>query len=442
MSGVCVFRSDSRGACLFGRGCQGAIVKKRVSVSWIVVCVLAVIWLAAERYTSIGSSPQTDGRAISPTDLHGAEGNQSMGKVRVKEREVVKNHRPEQLVRFILPDVEIDGLGLKPALAKVMEAYVDTCNKSGERPLLFTFQVPEDDDVRLHMKLSQKNFNAAVRILAAAAGMKVTRRELEYVFEKIPDTMAAGKKVMTVAPDLREKVTRLAGMSDDEAEGMSLEAMIRRLGVSLDSDTKLTRTPGGELVIDSTSSADLAKLDALLGPLAAEMPTQIKFSTKLLEIPESLFAEMMALDHLSDAQLQLTMRKLAMTGGVDLMTLPEVTTWSGGETPARIEMIREVAVPRQADVSQSDLQMVGKVVDVNGSAFGFGQQFGLSYTDTELDEATGDDVVWEKTRIDLGGFAEDGQTRTSFQKLPNGRVVMLLATGQLVDATGVPLRAP
>lgn len=362
---------------------------------------------------------------------------------------MAKKHRPEQLVMFYLPEVEIDGLGLREALEKVMEAYVAACEKSGETPLAFTFDVPADDASRLRMKLSSKSFSNAVRMLAAAAGMNVKRSGLSYMFERMPGDGMAKEGRIEMTDDFAYRLAELLGIElkrDPSAPQMtamdllrsigSFEELLARLGMDLDPGTKIVAGEG-EMLIQAARAEDLAKLQALAGLIAGEEKAQAKYTVKVLEIPAGFESNRLLSETHTDLEVQLLMRELAQQAGTNLMTMPSVQSVSGGQ--GIIEMAKEVYYPK-GDGFES--RMVGQEVDVKGGALGFGQEMNVEFQNTTVD---GSQPVTESSfrtsaRVSAEGYADDGVTRSGIQEREDGTKVLILVTTDRVDATGRVVR--
>lgn len=358
------------------------------------------------------------------------------GKVRFrsKERTAERAHRPEQLVWFYLPEVEIDGLGLAGALEKLRAAYVEVCVKSGEKPLAFRFDVPDDDGLRLRMKLSGKSFSGGVRMLAGAAGMRVKRNGLTFVFERFPDDDEMVRKV-AVRPDVKSRLGAMTGMEDGEAEKADLVELLERMGMQLEPGTELTLTPEGVLVI---GGGDASRLQVLFGQLESEEAPGVKVTSKVIELATGVDWESRS-GVFSDAEVQLFMREMAQIKGTDLMTMPSLAS-RGMDQTGKIEVVKEVVYPSVNADGGFESAMVGKVVDVRAGAYGFGQAVDVTFTDTEFEETGGSGRVRELTRLGAEGFSEDGATRVSVQERPDGSRAILLVTGKLIDRTGLPVR--
>jgi hypothetical protein len=352
---------------------------------------------------------------------------------RSKERAVGKSHRPEQLVRFYLPDLEIDGMGLRGALAKLNSAYVDACVKSGEKPLVFSFDVRGEDRTRLTMTLSGKTFSSSVRILASSAGMNVRRNNLTYIFEPMGKD-GANERTIVSQPDLKLRLGKMAGMTDEELMDPDWNDLLARLGISVDPKLKVVARPDGSLTIHSPDGSDVGKLVALFGQLGSEQEARVKATSKLVRVSPHSDWKFDGTESMADLDVQLMLRALAQRRGVDLMSMPSVMAKHGQE--AKMEIVREVSI--ESAEGQAEQIMVGKVMDLNAKAVGFGQSINATFIDTDVDESGAG--VRELANLGTDGFSDDGATRISVQEMPDGSKVILMVTGELIDPTGLPIR--
>ncbi len=185
------------------------------------------------------------------------------------ESKVKATHGPQQLKDFYLEDIEIDGLDLRAALEKLREAYETVCLGTGETPLALTFSVPAGAGQPLHLKLGIRNLENAIRLLAAASGMKVTRNGAAYGFSELPDGSGPATRVVRVPPDVLSQLAALSGSGSD----LDLRALLAAMGIEIDAGTKLSFDPGGtEVVIDAAGARDIGMLSAVFEHLSGSPP--------------------------------------------------------------------------------------------------------------------------------------------------------------------------
>lgn len=353
-------------------------------------------------------------------------------------------HAPERLKEFMLPEVAIDGLTLGEALRKLMEVYEDVCTKTGETPLRLTFDIPTGNAKKLHLKLSPRNLNSSIQLLATYSGMKVSRNKTAYHFEPFADERKQVNKAIAVPPDFASVISNNAGLdpgadpfAESEPHRMPIGELIKASGLTLDPSTQLSLTATGTLNINTTSSADLAMISALVG--VSEMPAQQKFATKVVEIPSGVDWTPPDVSQMTEDQVQLLMREMAQTAGVELRIMPSMTARSGQN--GTIEIIRELITPVGESGQEFETHNLGHVMQIRGDALGFGHEVALNYTDTtgDVDAATGKANINKRIDMTDSGFSSDGGTRLVVQTRPDGSRSLVFVTSTMIDATGRPM---
>lgn len=349
-------------------------------------------------------------------------------------------HRPEQLKDFILPEVVIDGLELESALHKVLAAYQDACRRSGETPLDLRFAVPPGTYRKLQLRLGSTSFKSAVQLLATLSGMKVTRDELEYRFTTIENDRRTTKRTLDVRPDFSSALQELRGDPPGQAP---LRDLLARLGLELDPSTRLTLGTNGQLTLETDSSADAAAVSALVRTLGEQMPTQQKFTAKVIELAADAEWAPPDLSQMDDAQMQQFMRDMSRRKGAELMTLPSITARNAES--AAIEITRELIVPTDDAATTFETYNLGHVMNLKGSALGFGHDLAFDYSVTavsDFDPATLKPVIEKQLDVKDAGFSRNGGTRFVVQTRPDGARAIVLVTSTLIDATGRPIEWP
>ena len=362
-------------------------------------------------------------------------------------------HAPERLKEFMLPEVVINGLTLSDALQKLMGVYEETCGKTGEIPLRLTFDLPPGSSRKIKLKLSPRNFNSSVQLLATYSGMKVSRTKKAYHFEPFPNEQKQANLAMRVPPDFASRLIEQVGIpplscfeqfknpSFVEASPVPLPLgqILEMSGLVLDPSTRLSLGPSGSLTLETTSSADAAVVSALTATLSSEIPTQQKFTSQLVELPAGTHWALPDASQMTDGEMAQLMRDLAQTNGAELQTLPSVTSRNGQD--AAIEITREFTYPADESGEKFEKRNVGKALLMRGDLLGFGQEVDLQFTDTTggIDSSTGKAAFEKRTEIADKSFTGDGATKLLVQTRPDGSQTVLLYKSQTIDATGRPV---
>lgn len=409
----------------------------------LILLLSLLLWkgdeLVGHRKSVRNDSRKADSRGLSPADAAGVH---TVHPTKVSEREAVSikpTHGPQQLKDFFLPPIEIDGLTLGAALQKLKAAYEETCRQTGEVPLSLVFDIPAGQDGLLRVKLGARNLDASVRMLAAASGLTVRRDGSTYHLEEPADLAGRSRKELSVPPDIAARLLEMGGGSSSSHD---LRALFEAMGLELDQSTRIEYSPStSTLQIETESAADLTALSGMTDQVIKEVPTQQKLDTKMLEIPAGV--DWTAPDlagQYSDGQIQLMMREIAQTKGIDLLTLPSITA-RNGET-ATIEIIRDLIVPTDDSGEHFETHQIGHVMKLGGSLLGLGQRLDMDYTDTEggFDPVTGRAQINTRAEIKEATYIGDGSTKLQVQTRADGSRRVVLTTGTRIDATGKPVR--
>ena len=343
-------------------------------------------------------------------------------------------HSPARLREFYLPPLEIDGLTLAAAVEKLRAAYEEACLQSGEVPVALSFVIPPGVDGLIHLKLPGQSLDTSLRMLAAVSRLRIQRKGAEYRFDEVDGEEILASKELHAPPDLLARLAAMAGQFPDSA---GLRERLEAIGLELDPATRLTFNPAwGMVEIESITAADRAGLASLLGILEKEVPLQHKLETKIVQLPADMEWTEPDLSRLDDAAIQLVMRQLAQTKGVELMTAPSITA-RGGED-AKIEIVRELIAPLPGSTDEYETQNVGVVFDFTPNPLGFGHALDVNFTATsgDIDPVTGKVAITEDAHLEGSGFTGDQHTRLQVQTHPDGSRTVLMVTPSLVDATG------
>ncbi|HEY1123418.1 MAG TPA: hypothetical protein VGE67_17515 [Haloferula sp.] len=448
-------------------------MKKRLVAAPLLLIALLGLYRGAKPIASSKDTPASNNRSSSSisTDQNNETTNLP---TKVSDRPATAGphatHRPDQLKQFYLPDVNIEGLLLRDALAKVQAVYEDVCRESGEVPLSLTFLVPPEATRPLTVKTGIRNLDGAIHLLAAMSGLKVSRTGSEYAFTAPKETGEVVKKDFRLPPDffsdpskkeadpfaeapvipdgmsltdhfmaLTNKDDDLIWTDPDEPVQLSPAEYFASKGITLDPDTKLTRSPDGSLKLETTSAADRTTIEGLIEVNTSELPLQHKLETKLVYLspdmnwtpPDSL--------QLNQGEMQLMIRQLMQSKGADVMTTPTITARVGEN--AKVEIVREFLVPSQTEPGGFESQPTGAITEFRPSPYGFGHHVDLNYTERipEGESGTATARVNERTAISDSSFSGDGNASMHVQTHPDGSRSVVFVTPTLIDATGRPI---
>lgn len=429
-------------------------MRKRYPVAVILLLAGAGLWLGIRGPRSVESGiiarTLNESRASIPSEASPASGRL---KTKASNREPSgphATHAPERLKEFMLPEIAIDGLTLGEALRKLMAAYQDACLKSGETPLPLVFTVPAAATRKLTLHLPAGNFNASVQLLATLSGMKASRKDREYRFEPLTGERKQVSQELPVPPDFNTTLNVMAGVETAIEPGDPFarqEPIVRKteiecltaLGLDLDPSTHVSLGASGKLTLKTTSAADAAAISELAKSLSEHPPMQTKFTSKILELPSGADWTPPNGSRMRDDEVQMLMREMSQTKGVELQTTPTVTARNGQN--ATVEIIREVIYPTDDTGKNFETRNVGKVLNLQGSLLGFGHEVATTFTDTTggLDPSTGKAAFDKRTDMADTGFSSDGGSRFIVQTRPDGSRTVLLLNSTMIDATGRPI---
>jgi hypothetical protein len=133
------------------------------------------------------------------------------------------------------------------------------------------------------------------------------------------------------------------------------------------------------------------------------------------------------------------MRDLAQQKGVELQTLPSVTSRNGQN--ATIEMVREFIYPIDDSGKAFESRNLGKVLHVQGNLLGFGHEVDLKFTDTTggIDPGTGTPAFGNRTELVDKSYSGDGGTKIVVQTRPDGSRTLMFLKSRMIDASGQPI---
>jgi hypothetical protein len=152
----------------------------------VIVALLLVFWPRDKHLHDDG--PRKSGGNAERRTASAVVGDDGRGRrsreAPARDRKPRVPHLPEQLGDFVLPLVEAREVSLPKAMATLMRAYKDACQRSRTMPLDLQFEFPEAADQRISFSLERPGFEAALRHLAALAGCEVKRDGLRLCLSR------------------------------------------------------------------------------------------------------------------------------------------------------------------------------------------------------------------------------------------------------------------
>lgn len=425
---------------------RGSTTKLRLLASFVLILLALLLWKGDEIATHLQPADESRKKSAKDHGLSSAdeETEQSSLPSKVSKRETVTvkpTHSPAQLKDFFLPVVEIDGLTLAAALQKLKAAYEEACRETGEVPVPLAFDISPGKDKALHLRLGTGTLDGSIRMLAAASGLTVRRDGSTYHLEEPARLAERSRRALFVPPDIAARLGEMAGSSSSSRD---IRAQLEALGIEFALSTRIEYSVGtSTLQIETDSAADLTALSGITDQVTEALPMQQKLEMKMLEIPAGV--DWTAPDlagQYSDGQIQLMMREIAQTKGIDLITLPSITA-RNGET-GTIEIIRELIAPTDDSGTNFESHQIGHVMKIGGSFLGLGQRLDMDYTDTDgsIDPETGRPQINSKAAIKDSPYIGDGATKFQVQTRPDGSRRVMLTTATRIDATGRPVKEP
>lgn len=241
-----------------------------------------------------------------------------------RTRELLAEHRVEDLARFVLPGpVEVRDLPLKEAVGVLMEAYKEACQASLSQPLKLQFVFPNDANQLIRFFISKGNFGGMLAHVAALAGYGIRMDGLTVGFEPVSEGGPRMEKSLPVPPrtlaELGRHLERLGTGHDGTPWGLLVAAGWVGDGgsVELGSDGNLH----GKL-----TEAEFARLESWLGAQSAPVAHKV---TAVLLHSEKPLGELPAVS--AAGEMRGWLEAIATQPGVQVVTLPTALISEGNQ---------------------------------------------------------------------------------------------------------------
>jgi hypothetical protein len=405
----------------------------------LALLVLGMLWLgrgslgSMVRWMDLAPSGSADGTRATPEDEI------SKLKTKARDRQHVgspNTHGPERLQAFMLPNVVIDGETLPDALRKLMAAYEETCQRTGEKPLRLTFSIAPGDQVKLRVHLGIRNLNTSVRLLGTLAGMKVSRSGLEYRFEPAGDELQNIKRTLPLPANFEHMLKKMNGGSTSG----TLAEQLALLGLKLDAATSLSLNGQDELSIETDRSADFAMISAMVKLLEEEPRVMQGFNARIIEIPAEAKLETAESHWLERNGVEQLMRDVSQTPGATVWEIPSCGVWNG--VPATFEIFNGTPYPTESEPGDVERGQ-GNLLRLRGSTLGFGNQLNVDFTSEDRTMGArprNDDGIDERVIIKDEELQAESGTRIVVHSRADGSKVLLMVETIPTNVSGVPVR--
>jgi hypothetical protein len=361
----------------------------------------------------------------------------------------------EKFSRFFLPPIILKEAAIDQAVAAILSAYRETAEATGE-PVL---------DLRVETRHARTRkpitcttprapAGAVLRYVAAIAGNRTKGSLPSFRLEALSDQPDRTGK-LDLPPGWKSRVAEFlasAGKSSEAKLGkdpferfesyrsaeddpfsanpeanVDLQELLASLGFNPAArcqDSAPPNLPHENLRYENMSETEVEWLSALVetatrGGLGR---LQIKTNTMVLAVPESLVESLTSGSTLTDGQVQLCMRKFAQTKGVDLMTLPSITT---GES--QIGTL-EIASP-QLSASTTDTWQGVRMITTS-VPYGLGSQSEFAF------EARNPDGTHAQVREQI--TLPENSNGVAIAPYTDGQCLILLQGNRMIDSTGNP----
>jgi hypothetical protein len=314
-------------------------------------------------------------------------------------------HGSDRLGDFYLAEkVDVRGLGLTAALAKLETAYRETCRQAGEVPLKLTFEVPPGHEKPLGVRLELDTFDRSVRYVGSGAKLEVERRGTTYRFKAPRETGQLVRKSFAVPPDF---LARMTPPKNPGAARMSPRAVFMDSGITLEESTKLSLS-GSKLDVETRSAGDLAAVSGTIETICSGFPVQQKVQTSVFEVAAGSDWKAPRAGNLDPRAAERLLADLEQRKDVKAEPLPSFVMRVGEESTVRWN---------------------GDVLRVNTGLVGWGHELQTAFTRSR----------GGRTEIHDQGYVSDSGTRLMVKTRPDGSRVVFAVTPILLDATGRPV---
>ncbi|MGI8604239.1 MAG: hypothetical protein ACR2OZ_14785 [Verrucomicrobiales bacterium] len=259
----------------------------------------------------------------------------------------------EWLANFYLPAIDFDNVPIGQALAE-LESMLREYNHL-QRPELRTLEVRADTDLqsgtqqpRIKLAATNATFLAALRAVAAQARARIEWGENAVIIasrpagrsrdEWVEQSFPVPPNFLSHPPDATTSGVFQTG-KDDSVRRRSPIEVLREFGVQFPASAFAEFDPTSSILNVRNTTTNLAIVDSLVGKegMLSNPGAMIYVSGKLFELPAGVSPPDQLVE---EAAVQQWLENLQRQGGVQMVTVPAVTTRSG--TPAAVDVAGEI----------------------------------------------------------------------------------------------------
>lgn len=310
------------------------------------------------------SMRRTEGLSPAASDENEPGKPTKTGRLR-ESRKTASDEDQKKFARFFLPPVKLENASLEEAMDKIIAAYAEAAAMTQEQPQDLRVDVSgARPDAILNCTTPRAPADTVIRYLAALTGHRVKGSLPDFrlaILEQSADRQ--GSLEEAIDPDMlaaffeRQKKPTEAKLGKDpfseegeaaqESRGSTLTLQELLHANGFNEDAEFTTTPDGQLRYKNLSEAEVE----LLGMLARfsspgeSGPIQMKASTVIVQLDDSLAQTLSNGMVLSSEQSRLAMRELLSSQKAGVMSMPVLMTHEGqsgkividGQKPASSE---------------------------------------------------------------------------------------------------------
>jgi len=380
----------------------------------------------------------------------------------------LSRHTAADLEYFMMPEILIQGLTPDAALAKLEAVYQETCSRTGEVPLDLSFSTPPGNARKLDIRLPSAPLSDSVVMLASLTGMDAPRKGTTWRLQPYQDEGTVSN-TLGVPPDFQQQLESMLLEKNQPGRKQTIASVLARIGLISDPRSSVVLSANGSLVMVGFPAAEGAAIASFVQTFSGQKPLQVKFSLCVVDTAKGDRTGFPADGFLTAAQDR-RLAKALETGespgkGWQTNRLPSATQRFGRNVA--LEMVESFPPLRPGESDRIASRMaaktramlggtapenpprakplpgeIGIVTNMSGTLEGLKIRMDMDYTSRtgETDPTTGKPRIHTRATFADTGYWPDGSTRVMTHQHPDGTSTTLLASAQVIDATGRPWR--